>query len=55
MYTADYYREQAARFRQLAEEADQLTAASLIRLAEDYEAEARHLEPDAEPPIPTTG
>ena len=55
MHSANYYREQAARFRELARDADERTAASLISLAEDYEAEARHLEPDAEPSIPITG
>ena len=55
MQTAAYYREKAARFRELAKGADERTAASLIQLAEDYEAEARDLEPDAEPPIPMTG
>ena len=55
MHSPAYYREKAAQFRQLAEDADEGTAASLIQLAEDYEAEARALEPDAEPPMPTPG
>ena len=50
MHTADQYREKAARFRELAEGADERTAATLLLLADDYEAEARRLEPDAEPP-----
>lgn len=55
MYTAAYFREKAARFRALAQGADEASAASLLQLADDYEAEARKLEPDAEPPIPTLG
>ena len=54
MYTAAYFREKAARFRELARDADDRSAASLLQLAEDYEAEAQKLEPDAEPPIPVT-
>jgi hypothetical protein len=52
MQTAAYYRAKAARFREMANDTDDHTAASLIQLAEDYEAEARDLEPDAEPPNP---
>ena len=52
MHSAAYYREKAARFREMARDTDDRTAASLIQLAEDYEAEAQRLEPDAEPPIP---
>jgi hypothetical protein len=52
MHSAAYYREKAARFREMARGTDDRTAASLIQLAEDYEAEAQRLEPDAEPPIP---
>ena len=55
MRTAAYYRDKAARFREMARDADERTAASLIDLAEEYEAEAARLDPDAEPPIPTTG
>ena len=55
MYTAVYFRTQAARFRELAGDADEESAARLIQLAEDYEAEAQKLEPDAEPPILTLG
>jgi len=47
-------REKAAQFRRMAESADERSAATLIRMAEDYEAEARRLEPDAEPPLPAT-
>ena len=46
-----YYREKAALFREYAESTDERTAALLLALAEDYEAEARRLEPDAEPPL----
>ena len=53
MRTAAYYREKAARFRQIASESDDRTAATLLQLADDYETEARRLEPDAEPPIAT--
>ena len=52
MHSAAYFREKAARFREMAQDTDDRTAASLIQLAEDYEAEAQRLEPDAEPPIP---
>jgi hypothetical protein len=52
MHSAAYFREKAARFREMAQDTDDRTAASLLQLAEDYEAEARRLEPDAEPPIP---
>ena len=55
MHSAAEYREKAARFRELAEGADEHTAASLILLADEYEAEARRLEPDAEPPMPAGG
>jgi hypothetical protein len=54
MHTAAEYREKAARFRELAEGSDNQTAASLLMLAEEYEAEARRLEPDAEPPMLTS-
>ena len=53
MRTPEYYREEAARFRELASGSDEETAASLIQLAEDYEAEAQRLEPDIEPPMPS--
>ena len=52
---AAYYREKAARFREMAKEADARSCASLIQLAEEYEDLARRLEPDAEPPMPTLG
>ena len=52
MHSVAYYRENAARFRELAADADEWTAAALIKLAQDYEAEARVLEPEAEPPMP---
>ncbi len=50
MRDAVYYREKAELFRKLATESDERTAADLIRLAEEYEAEVRRLQPDAEPP-----
>jgi hypothetical protein len=52
LYSAASCREKAARFRELAREAGGETAASLLQLAQDYEAEAARLEPDAEPPMP---
>jgi hypothetical protein len=53
LYSAADCREKAARFRELAKESGGETAASLLQLAEDYEAEAARLEvPDAEPPMP---
>jgi hypothetical protein len=45
-------RDKAARCRRLAETADELTAETLRRLADDYEAEARAMEPEAKPPMP---
>lgn len=53
MHAPAYYRDQAACFRELAKDSDDVTAVNLIQLAEDYEAEARRLEPDAEPPMPS--
>jgi hypothetical protein len=53
--TAAYYREKAARFREIAKESDPSTAATLVELSDDFEAEARRLEPDAEPPVSATG
>ena len=55
MPTATYYREKAVLFRELAETADKETAATLIMLAEEYDALAKVLEPDAKPPMPTAG
>lgn len=52
METAAYFREKAAEFRDMAKDCDPETATSLILLAEEYEAEARRLQPDAEPPLP---
>ena len=52
MHSAAYFREKAARFREMARDTDDRTAASLLQLADDYEAEAQRLELDAEPPIP---
>jgi hypothetical protein len=49
MHSPLYYRENAARFRELASDSDARTAASLIQLAEEYEAEALRLEPEPEP------
>jgi hypothetical protein len=42
------YRDQAARFRELGKDSDDRTAADLIELAYEFEAEARRLEPDAD-------
>ncbi len=53
MQSAGYYREQASKFRKLAEESDSTTARMLRSLADDYDAEARRLEPEAEPPLPS--
>ena len=44
-----YYREKAARFRELAAECDVTTASAMIMLAEEYEAEARQLDPTQPP------
>lgn len=52
MQTAAYFREKAAEFRDLAKACDPETARSLTLLAEEYETEARRLQPDAEPPLP---
>lgn len=54
MTTVAHFRSQAAKCRDLAKHADEPTAANLLFLAEEYEAEARKLEsePDAEPPSP---
>lgn len=53
MRTPAYYREKAARFRDMAKESDKQTAATLIELARDFEVEAERLERDAGPPMPT--
>ena len=45
-----YYRERAARFRELASESDEETTLALLKLAEEYEAEARRLGANREPP-----
>ncbi|MGZ8311762.1 MAG: hypothetical protein ACXWUP_07635 [Allosphingosinicella sp.] len=52
MHDAAHYRAQAARFRVLAEDTDEATAASLLMLASDYEREASRLDPPADPEIP---
>ena len=52
MSDAASLRAKAAKCRQLAESADERTAATLALLADDYEAEARELEPEARPPMP---
>ena len=44
MRDAATYRDKAAQFRKMAEEADELTAAELLALAADYEALALRLE-----------
>ena len=53
-HTAASCLEKAVQFRRMAEAADEHTAATLIAMAEEYEEEARRLEPDAEPPLPAT-
>jgi hypothetical protein len=55
MRTAAYYREKAARFRAMAKESDDATAASFEVLAKEYEALARRQPPEDEPPVPTGG
>ena len=52
MQSSAYYRDNAARFRELALDSDAQTAASLLQLAEEYEAEAQRLEEDPQPPMP---
>jgi hypothetical protein len=52
MSDAASLRDKAARCRQMAESADEGTAITLRMLADDYEAEARALEPEAKPPMP---
>jgi hypothetical protein len=52
MRTVVYYRERAARFRELARDTDDLTAQSLIALAEEHEAEALRSEPNPGLPKP---
>ena len=52
MRTVVYYREKAARFRELARDSDDATAAGLILLAEEHEAEALRLEPEPELHMP---
>ena len=51
MRSAAYYRDKAIHFRSLADGAEARTAADLIRLAENYEMEARRQEADSEPPM----
>jgi hypothetical protein len=53
MHDAASCREKAARFRALAVGSDKHSAEHLNLLAEEYEAEARRLEPPAEPPMPS--
>jgi hypothetical protein len=53
MYTAASCRERAARYRELVKETGGDTAAALLQLAEDYEAEAVRLEAEVEPPMPS--
>ena len=55
MESAAHFRAEAAKCRALARYArDRMTARNLLALAEDYEAQARWLEPApvAEPPNP---
>jgi hypothetical protein len=52
MYTVAYYRTKAAQFRELASNSDKQTAATLMQLADDFEAEAERLEASLEPPMP---
>jgi len=49
MRDADHLRKQAKQCRQLAGGADERTAANLLMLADDYEAEADRLEADLRP------
>ena len=51
MRDASTLRSLAEKFRNLAEQADDQTAATLRELAEEYDGQARRLEPDAEPPL----
>jgi len=50
MRDAAYYRAEAAKYREMAKDSDESTAAALRRLADDFEQEANRLEPPAEPP-----
>jgi hypothetical protein len=53
MSDAASLRDKAARCRRLAETADERTATALRGLADEYDAEARALEPEAKPPMPS--
>ena len=44
MRDAPYYRNMAARFRELAADCDERTAAALLEVAENYESEACRLD-----------
>ena len=50
MPDGSYEREQAARCRRIAEHADEDLAADLLKLAEDYEEQARRAEAEARGP-----
>lgn len=52
IHTAASCREKAVQLRRMAEGADEHTAATLVVMAQEYEEEARRIEPDAEPPMP---
>ena len=53
MKSAAQYREDALRFRALANETDEATAKALLLLAAEYEALADEMEP--RPPMPNAG
>lgn len=53
MRDAPTLRRLAENLRKLAADADAETAAEMLEIANGYEAEARALEPEAEPPLPT--
>jgi hypothetical protein len=53
MHQVDYFREQAAKFRKLAEDCDFETKESLLAVAEGYETEADRLEQELQFEKPT--
>jgi hypothetical protein len=52
MRDAATLRRLAENLRKLAKDADAATAAEMLEIASAYEAEAKALEPDVEPPMP---
>ena len=52
IHTAASCREKAVQLRRMAKGADEHTAATLAGMAQEYEDEARRIEPEAEPPLP---